>query len=218
MAAIYATLSLAMYYALTTIMRPRHSWQLVLITAISIAFSFNGIVMQGVWMPHFEYAIPAGIFLFLLHYKLGNIKWALFFFALTLIMREDAGFHIVAVLGLLTCLEYRKTRSLKAIRGELYLLLAAFCYSAFAWFMTFHIRKLYGIDGSVFKEIIPAGLLIITLSLHLLSGRLYTMFIEKVYFWPAILVLSFFAWRTRNPYWIMELLLMYPGSFSTGLR
>ncbi|MDE3060246.1 MAG: hypothetical protein KGJ06_04485, partial [Pseudomonadota bacterium] len=128
-AGIYATLGLVMLLALFACFRPRSAWQSALLALAALAFAFNGEIVKGMWMPHFEYAIPLGIILFLWLYKRGHTGWSLFFFVLTLLMREDAGLHLTAILGVLAAIAFWEKRSFQAIRTELILMAYAFGYS-----------------------------------------------------------------------------------------
>lgn len=202
MAAVYGLLSLAMYLALTSIVASRRGRVLAGLAALSIAFSFNGAVMQGVWMPHFEYAIPAGIFMFLLFHALGRPRWAMAFFVFTLSLREDAGLHLAGVLGLLILIDYAKTRSLAAIRASAVFAGIAVLYSLAAWGMTFWLRDFLGLSGSVFQQIYTGSPPYAHLTAELLAARLKTIALEKIYLWPGLVLLAGWSVYKRNPYWL----------------
>jgi len=200
MASIYASFSLSLYYALLTLLRPRREWHCAGFAVIAAAFSFNGFITQGVWLSHFEYAIPACIFLFLLHYGLGNKGWALFFFLLCLSLREDAGFHIVAPLGLLVVLQFWRERSFKKMRGTLCYLAAAFTYSCFAWYMTFYLRDF---NGSVFQWIYAGNPPYAHLTFELLYDRLKLIVQQDVYLWLSVMLTLIWTCYRRDLYWIV---------------
>jgi len=198
-ASIYAALALAMFYALQCCVRPRSHWRMLLLALLAIGFSFNGFVAQGMWMPHFEYAIPLCIFLFLLHRARGNTGLAILFFVLALSLREDAGLHIAVILGLLIFLRYREQRSFHAIRKEVYFLIAACNYSALAWIIMSHVQATSNVGG-VLTFIYTGNPPFAHLSWTLLWDRAVHIIREKSYLWLSMLVTLAWAWRTCNPY------------------
>lgn len=202
MACIYASLAAAMYYALTVCVKPRTYWGVAALGALAIGFAFNGVVMQGVWMPHFEYGIPAGIFLFLLLYKTGSRNAAVFFFILTLIMREDAGLHVTGVLLVLIAAQSLQARRVTARKAEVVFAVVAFTYSLAAWWLTLRIRAAYGIDGSSFKVTYSGIPAYAHLSTEALFTRAAKIFREAPYLWSGFLVSLLWALRRKNIYWI----------------
>lgn len=199
-AGIYAGLGLAMFAALRACTRPRTPWQLAWLGLLSIGFAFNGVLMQGVWMTHIEYAIPLGVFLFFLFYATGRISLALVCFAATLLVREDAGFHLAALLILLALIKYREQRSIPAIRKELVLIVYACGYSLLAWGFTVAIRTHFGLPNSLFALTFSGTPAYAHLSWDLLSERAQQIFMERTYIWLGALVTFGWAAYRRDLY------------------
>lgn len=203
MALIYASLAAAMCYTLMVCALPTNMWQVIALGLLATGFAFNGVVMQGVWMPHFEYAIPAGILMFLVHFKRGNIPWAIFFFALTLSLREDAGLHIAAVLFLLIAVQWLRTRSLPSLKPDMAFALAACAYSAIAFGFGFYLRWIYGTTVSVFQLIYTGTPPYAHLSMQILGERAMTILRDSCYLYTGLFVSLAWAIRRRNVYWII---------------
>lgn len=70
----------------------------------AMGFAFSGLSIAIARYPHFETLIAAFFLLFAVAEVLGHPRLAAAFFALGLATREDAGFHYVAILGLLIAL------------------------------------------------------------------------------------------------------------------
>lgn len=100
--------------------------------------AFNGIAVSSLHYPHIELFIPLwGIsFLVLLHKR--RWLWATLAFLLTLSVREDAGFHLVAILGTIGVLQWRNTDPLLPATPLVVYLLAACLYSVLALYLQKH--------------------------------------------------------------------------------
>src|ERR1700757_4672390 len=70
----------------------------------ALGFAFSGLAIAIARYPHYETLIAAFFLLFAVAEVLGYRRLAVVFFVLGLATREDAGFHYVAVLGLLVAL------------------------------------------------------------------------------------------------------------------
>jgi len=201
MATIYALFAVAMLAALVLCVKPRNLWQTLMLAALAIGFSFNGIIMQGIWMSHIEYAIPLCIFLFILSYACGRYWPAAFFFVLTLSIREDAGFHLTAVAGLLGLIKAVEKRSIKSVIPEICIITCACIYSIFACWLTYHFHvAYYGANDSIFANIYSGHPFYAHLTWRLLSERAHAIFIDRVYLWLGFLVTMVWAIYKRNAY------------------
>jgi hypothetical protein len=204
MACIYASLAAGMCYALLLCAQPKTYWSVAALGALAIGFSFNGVVMQGVWMPHFEYAIPAGIFLFLLLYKTDSPDAATLFFVLTLLMREDAGLHMAGVLVLLMGARSLQAGRAKVTKAEVVFTVVAFTYSLFAWWMTQRIRAAYGVGGgNVFEVTYSGSPAYAHLSMQLVFNRAAHILRDAPYLWTGVLISLAWTLKRKNPYWII---------------
>ena len=68
----------------------------------AIAFSFNGLALAIARYPHFEILIVGGVILFAVALMQRRLIAAAVIFALTLTVREDAGFHLFGILFVVT--------------------------------------------------------------------------------------------------------------------
>lgn len=203
MGVIDASLAAAMCYTLVVCVQPKSMWHVIALGMIAIGFAFNGVIMRGVWLPHFEYAIPAGILLFLVNLKRGSTRWAVFFFVLTLSLREDAGFHLATVLVVLIAAQWLKTRSLSGVERDVEFTVVACTYSVIAWSVGYGARALRGINVSVFQLIYTGEPPYAHLSMQLLGTRMVQMVVDAPYLFTGVLVSLVWAIYRRNVYWIM---------------
>lgn len=199
-ATTYAALALAMFYALCTCIRPATHRQIAALALVAVAFSFTGVVVQGTQLLHYEYLIPAGIIAFLVSLASGRLGLATILLLLTLTIREDAGFHAAAILGLVAIIKAARYRSLSSIKAELAYFVLACAYSALAVWLTFLLRIEYKIPGGAFTMIYSGAPPYAHLSWPLLSERLYSTFMGGLHCWAPLAVTMAWALRTRDPY------------------
>ena len=120
---------------------PRGASQIVWGVAAAIlaaAYALNGLVLQALWLGHYEFVIPLFIILLFVALARRDRKVSLIVFLLLLSTREDAGFHAFAFLSLWAA--YRRFwggASLRDIAPEALFALAGLVYSAFAIFVLF---------------------------------------------------------------------------------
>jgi uncharacterized membrane protein len=105
---------------------------LLFATILSISFALNGLAISIASYPHFEIIIPAlllGSLYFLLE---GRNICAAITTGLALLVREDAGFQLVALLGVLITFNYFNGVSLRSQKWLCVFLAIAFLYSCMA--------------------------------------------------------------------------------------
>ncbi len=109
-------------------------WILVGIMSISggLFFAFNGIALSCLIYPHNEVLIPASISLFILLLFLGHYKLAALPVFFALISREDAGFHMTAIVFFLWLWNLKQTPKKWDQRILIRYGLVAFSYSILA--------------------------------------------------------------------------------------
>ena len=163
---------------------------LYLTPLFALGFLFSGFVMAYNNYPHYEiYAVAFGL-LFLLN--LGERKYpqATFYFLLSLIVREDIGFHLAGLLICIQVLKFSKekffhTREfLFIVSGILYSVSALTCQKLF--FGEFKVVNIY--FGSSLSH----------LSLDILYQRLTAIFSTKQFLWVPILTLASAAISLRS--------------------
>lgn len=183
-----------------------------LIAVISVGLAFNGNIMVGMWMPHFEYLIPTGIFLTLYCLHLNNLIPAWCFLIFTLSLREDAGLHLILFLGLLLVMKIYETRSLHSIRKYLPFFLASLGYSVFAFWAVSYVRDLYEVqEASVFRLIYSGtGTPYAHLTVSLIGSRLLQIAGVHLYLVTSLLVSIAYAIYRRDIYLVLGMLGIVP--------
>jgi hypothetical protein len=86
--------------------------------ALSALCAMNGISLAMIGFPHIEIAIPALILLILASWVRGYRRTAWMLVPLLLMVREDAGFHLATIVGLIAIWRWHTTRSWQAARSE----------------------------------------------------------------------------------------------------
>lgn len=206
-ASIYAGLGTALFSIIILFGKPRNPMHIVGFALLSLAFAFHTIIMNGIWIGHFEYAIPLGIMLFLIFYVQERTWPCLLSFALLLSIREDAGFHLVAILGLVGILRFVETRTLHAVSREAKFIIAAICYSIIAMWISLAARSYF---GSTFQQIYSGTPPFSHISLSMLLERLGRIGDEHIYLWTGFIITAFVAWRDRNPYMMVGFVAYIP--------
>ena len=126
---VFSTIAASGYLA----MRPvyRRSW---LTGCLALLYAFNGPVQASIGFPHFEPIYAGFAVLFMLSLFRRMTGWSVLFFVLTLIVREDTGFHLFGFTFLLFMVSWLEAE-LKPFRKSLGCYSGiAFCYSVFAIF------------------------------------------------------------------------------------
>ena len=93
-ASMFALLAAIMYGLLNILFCVRLSYAALL----ALGFASSGLIADSLWLPHYEFFIPAFILLFLTCLATGQNKASWIFFSLSLSVREDAGLHIACLL------------------------------------------------------------------------------------------------------------------------
>jgi hypothetical protein len=164
--------------------------------AISLAFSFNGLALAIARYPHFEMLIVGGMLLFLVALIQRRLVLAGVFFAIFLATREDAGFHLFAVLFLLIALNRYRGLAWRMQRAEIAFAAIAICYSVSVLALQhamFHAQ-------SSFARIYLGDPAFRKLTVAVLSERLLGYMQYRTYLVLPALIAGIWAVRARNPY------------------
>ncbi|NBX03624.1 MAG: hypothetical protein EBR02_06145 [Alphaproteobacteria bacterium] len=201
---IYALFSVALFAMFYAAIGARNHLHMMLLAAVAILFAFNSIIMNGLWYVHIEYGMPAGILLFLLCYVKRWKRLGIFFFIFTLLVREDGGFHLTAILGLIGLLKLLETRKFSAVRREAMFIALAFTFSIFAWVCTFLVIQYWGGRGQSTWELMYAGKPAYAhLSFEMIWERLTVLFRERIYLWLGFYITICWAVWKRNAYYAL---------------
>ena len=178
---------------------------LVFATIFSVAFALNGLAISIATYPHFELLISAlllGCLYFLLEKRIVLAGITAF---LAMLVREDAGFHLVAMLSLFVALNCLKGIPLKSQKPLCVFIVLAFLYSclalvaaklAFPHFSSF--RWVYGNP--------PFG----HVTIELLANRLTEIWHSRVCVWLPLLLLIVGAVVLRAPYVFVGAIVFIP--------
>jgi hypothetical protein len=199
-AATYASLALTLFYIISRCVILRNHWQIAGVALLCALFGFNPIIMNGIWIGHFEYAIPLGILLFVISYTQGFRWGTLVAFVFTLSIREDAGLHLVAVLGLVGLLKVYQQRSFSAAKHEIVYSLIALIYSGLAMWLSLASRNYF---GSTFQDIYSGKPPFAHISWTMLWERLSLISTEHIYLWSGFLLTVVVTIKSRNPYMLI---------------
>ncbi len=203
----YGGLALALYVPLTTTFGFRRPLQILAATLLSLLLAFNGITLAGITYPHIEawFGTMAIAYLFLM--ATGHPVWAVPPFVLALIVREDMGFHLVAVLGL--WLVYRallRRDSWRALRPMALYLAAAFAYSVAALV----IQRVYFPAFYSLREVYLGQPAFAHVTWSLLWDRLAFFARNRQFVWLPLVLIAVWAWRTRQPLLVLGYIAYVP--------
>src|SRR5438270_12780904 len=97
----HALPALAVFWVLYSGYRLRTPIGVTIAAVLALAFSFNGLALAIARYPHFELLIVGMALLFFVALWQGRLATAAICFTICLATREDAGFHLFAILSLL---------------------------------------------------------------------------------------------------------------------
>jgi hypothetical protein len=174
----------------------RRPMGIVLAALLGMAFSFNGLALAIARYPHFEMLIVGGAILFAVALSRGQHLVAAFWFALCLATREDAGFHLFAILFILVAVNRWHRVPWSAQRAEIVFAAVALAFSLAEILLQMAIGEGQSSLVRIYLGDPPFG----SLSPEVLAGRLLGYFLYRAYLVvPAAIALSWAVW-TRNPY------------------
>lgn len=197
--ACHALPGLAVFWVLYSGYRLRTSVGVATAAVLGLAFSFSGLALAIARYPHFEMLIAGTALLFFVALMREQIMAAAIFFAICLATREDAGFHLFAILFLLIALNRWRGIAWHEQRHEIVFALLALSYSIGALSLQ---HALFDHQSS-FARIYLGEPAFGKISLALLSGRLLGYLQYRSYIVLPGLVALFWAVRTGNPYLVL---------------
>ncbi|MFB9264247.1 hypothetical protein ACFFWD_13870 [Bradyrhizobium erythrophlei] len=161
----------------------------------ALGFAFSGLAIAIARYPHFETLIAAFFLLFAVAQVLGYRRLAIAFFVLGLATREDAGFHYVAILGLLVTLNVACGIPLRQQRTEWTFALAALFYAI----AVMAVQRLLFPDTSAFVRVYLGDPPLAHLGAGLIAHRLLYFVVGLPYILYPALGACIWAVRARNP-------------------
>jgi hypothetical protein len=161
----------------------------------ALGFAFSGLAVAIARYPHFETLIAAFFLLFLVAEVLGHRGLAVTFFALGLATREDAGFHYVAVLGLLVILNTACGVPLRQERRQWSFALAGLFYAI----AVMAVQRLLFPETSAFARVYLGDPPLAHLSAGLIADRILAFLVGRPYILYPALGACIWALRARSP-------------------
>ena len=195
----HALLALAVFWLLVEGFGLRRGAGPWIAALAALGFAFSGLAIAIARYPHFETLIAAFFLLFAVAQVLGHPRLAVAFFVLGLATREDAGFHYVAVLGLLVTLNLAYGVPLRQQRTEWTFALAALFYAVAAM----AVQRLLFPDTSAFVRVYLGDPPLAHLSAALLAQRMLSFVVGLPYILYPALGACIWAVRARNPYIVL---------------
>ena len=174
----------------------KRGWRAIAAVALSVLFSFNGLALAQVRYPHFEIMLAASLILFLAAWRTRQWVLAAIFFALCLICREDAGFHVFAILAVVTVLNRLDGLALRAQKPALTFMVLGFAYSVGALV----VGHLLFPQQSSFMRVYVGDPPFAHLNPSLLSMRLRGLVVYRAYLFLPAVCAAVWAILARNPY------------------
>ena len=191
----HALLALAVFWLLVEGFGLRRGTGPWIAALAALGFAFSGLAIAIARYPHFETLIAAFFLLFAVAQALGHPRLAVAFFVLGLATREDAGFHYVAVLGLLVMLNLAYGVSLRQQRTEWTFALVALVYAIAA--MT--VQHFLFPDTSAFVRVYLGDPPLAHLSAGLIARRMLSFAVGRPYILYPAVAACIWAVRARNP-------------------
>jgi hypothetical protein len=191
----HALPGLAVFWILYSGYRLRTPLGVALATVLGLAFSFSGLALAIARYPHFEMLIAGAAMLFFVALSQGRLLLAAVFFAICLMTREDAGFHLFAILFLLVALNRWRGVASPEQRREIVFAVVAISYSLAALSLQHAIFE----HQASFARIYLGDPAFGKISLTLLEQRLTGYLQFRTYIVLPALVALFWAVRAGNP-------------------
>jgi hypothetical protein len=195
----HALLALAVFWLLVEGFGLRRGVGPWIAALAGLGFAFSGLAIAIARYPHFETLIAAFFLLFAVAEALGHRRLAIVFFALGLATREDAGFHYVAVLGLLVALNVAYGVPLRRQRTDLSFALAALFYAI----AVMAVQRLMFPGTSAFTRVYLGDPPLAHLSAELIANRFLFFVVGRPYILYPALGACIWALRARNPYVVL---------------
>jgi hypothetical protein len=195
----HALLALAVFWLLVEGFGLRRGAGPWIAALAALGFSCSGLAIAIARYPHFETLIAAFFLLFAVAHALGHQRLAIVFFVLGLATREDAGFHYVAVLGLLVTLNLACGVPLRRQRAECTFALAALFYAV----SVMAVQHLLFPGTSAFARVYLGDPPLAHLTAGLIADRMLFFLFGRPYILYPALGACIWAVRARNPYVVL---------------
>ncbi len=198
--------AVAAFWLLSTEYGMRAGWRVAAAMLVAVAFSFNGLAIAQVRYPHFEILLAAFLMLFLVAWWRRRFVPAAIFFVLYLLCREDAGFHVFAVLAVLVVLRWRDGVPLSAQQSALIFLALGFAYSLAAVLLGMALAPGQSSFARIYLGSPPFG----HVTAGLVATRAAGYAVARTYIFLPAAVAVIWAIAARNPYLLVGYIAFIP--------
>ena len=174
--------------------------------AVALAFAFNGLALAIARYPHFEILIVGTFILFSVALIRRQLVVAGLCFGICLTTREDAGFHVFAILFLLLLLNRRHSVPWREQRPEIAFAMTALLYSIAVLGLQLTLTAGQSSFVRIYLGDPPFG----TLTIAAVTERLLGWIIYRTYIVLPAITAVLWALRTRNPYIVLGYVAFLP--------
>ena len=203
----YGVISLSIFIAGVRLLPKVNMLYLLILTLISILTSFNGASLALIGFPHIEIAIAAFILLFISLYFSGYKKLSIVPLIFLLLIREDAGFHLFALLMMILLIQLLYLKSIKRLDYTLMLIaIFSFIYSL----TVIYIQKHYFPGDNALVRIYLGKPIFSHLSADFMKHRLNFIIHNREYLYIPALATLILSLITRNIFLLASLLATTP--------
>ncbi len=204
---MYGVISLSVFISGFKILSKRKLLYMMILLLISILTSFNGAALALIGFPHIEIAIPALILLFFALYFTDNKVLSYFIFILLLTIREDAGFHIFALLGTILFIHYLQERNLKKLDHRLIILaILGLIYGVFA----VYIQKTYFPGSNALERVYLGNPHFVHLTYDFIIEKIKFLFENREYLYLPILFTILMSIYSKNMFLLSSFIAIIP--------
>ncbi len=180
---------------------------IIFIFVIAIFTSLNGVGMGLIGFPHIEIAIPAFILLFLALYFTGYKIMSYMAFLFLLSIREDAGFHIFALLSTVILFTFIIKKDYRVLDYKLLFLgMIGILYSLIA----IYIQKTYFPGDSALERVYLGSPHFAHLTASFLMGKLKFILENREYIYVPMLFTILMSLYTKNIFLLTTLISTFP--------
>jgi hypothetical protein len=184
----HALPSIGVFWLLAEGLALRSAGDLAIAVVVAVGIGFTGIPLATILFPHPEIILAGGLILVFAAIALEHYRIAAALLVFTLLVREDAGFHVVGVLFLLGAINWLRGISWQAQRPILILAAVGFLYSVAA--TAFKLVVFPGQPSLFVLDYIGnppfSNTSIQQVLLHLIGLPIYRAYV----FWPAVVAVA----------------------------
>ncbi len=203
----YGLISFSMFIASNHLINNMTQLKVVVIMLLSIVTAFNAQALSLIGSPHIEIAIPAFLILFVALYFTEHKKLSYLVFLMLLMIREDSGFHLFAILSALITFLAISKKTFKCINKDLFVIgLLALLYSIAA----VYVQRQYFDGGHAFARVYTGTPAYAHINPEYLFKKFEFIKQNRMYLYVPMIVTVLCSVLTRSIYLMVGLLAIMP--------